>query len=143
MTLWIVITAADLDAVAGDTVAEALRTAMGTPFADVMRDRVNYVRNRISGRVDVSATALSVPPELRSQTAALICEALYPRLMLDIPEALKNIIARAYKDLDIAGTIDFPISAASDGAAIDQAAGVSPSFHPRHHHYSRHDESGI
>jgi len=120
MTTWLTIAATDLNDLLVGAQTTALRTAalasgQVDPFTNVMHLRCNYVRNRISGRVSLSATAYAVPPELKEQTCLLILESLQTRLpSLKLTEDQSRRIARAYKDLDIAGTVDLPISTADD-----------------------------
>lgn len=117
---WIVITAEDMNAYQVGAMMDALRTAaladgQTDPFAETMHDRCNYIRNRISGRTQISSTPYTIPPELKSQACLLILEAMQPRLPgLNLSEDHKTQIARAYKDLDIAATEDFPVSVPAD-----------------------------
>jgi hypothetical protein len=128
MKAWITIAVTDLNDYLVAAQLAALRTAalasgQSDPFTNVMHDRADYVRNRISGRVQLSATAYAVPPELKSQTCLLIIEAMQGRIpSLKLSDDQKTQIARAYKDLDIAGTEDLPISTATDSetAAVQQ-----------------------
>lgn len=128
MSAWIVITAADLNDYLVAAQASAVRTAalatgQSDPFANVMHDRCNYIRNRISKSVQISATAYAVPPELKTCACWLVIEALQTRLPpLRLTEDQKNLITRAYKDLDIAATDDLPVSIPDDP--------VSPSVNP-------------
>jgi hypothetical protein len=147
-TLWIVITAADLDDALVGAKASAIRTAalasgQADRFDNVMHARSNYVRNRIAGRCSLSATAYAVPPELKTQTCLLIIEQLqtvFPSLRLSDDQ--KNTISRAYKDLDIAGTVDFPISTATDAAAADVSI-PGPSITGKTRYYDSTAEDGI
>ena len=92
------------------------RRGQAAPLALTIQDRSNYIRNRISGRVLVSATPFAIPPELVTDAALLIFEALNVRLSLGIQlnDDQRSMIARAYKDLDIAGTRDMPIALPDD-----------------------------
>lgn len=130
---WIVIAVTDLERYLVAPQLDAIRTAalatgQADPFTETMHDRANYVRNRIAGRVQISATAYAVPPELVHQTALLIIEAMQGRIpMLELSEDQKRMISRAYDDLKLAGTADFPISAAADAAPaeVQPAGGIS------------------
>ena len=118
MAAWVVIAVTDLnDYLVGAQVtalrSAALASGQADPFTAVMRDRASYVRNRISKRINISATNYAVPPELKTATAWLILEAMQNRLPLMLSED-KRMIERAYKDLDIAGTDDLPISTPAD-----------------------------
>ncbi len=109
----------------------ALASGQADPFTNIMHDRCNYVRNRISKLISISATPYAVPPELKTTTCWLIIESMQTRIpQLKLTEDQKSLIARAYKDLDIAGTKDLPISTPSDpetpavqeGGAIKQVS---------------------
>jgi len=92
----------------------ALGSGQADPFTTVMQDRCNYIRNRISKRISLSATDYAVPPELKTTACALILEAMQTRLPFEFTDAQKRQIDRAYRDLDIAGTEDLPISIPDD-----------------------------
>jgi len=125
MSAWLVIVADDLNDVLLAPQMSALRTAalatgQADPFTESMEKRANYVRSRIAGRVQLSATAYAVPPELKHQACLLIMEAMQGRIpALRLTDDQKTQIARAYKDLDIAGTTDLPISTADDATTPD------------------------
>jgi hypothetical protein len=126
MSAWVVITKADLNncniAAVNDALSEeALAEGQADPFDDVMHARADYVRNRICGRVTLSATPYSVPPELLIQATWIVLETMIARLglALELTKDQLGMITRAYKDLDIAGTEDLPISAPDDAAAAD------------------------
>lgn len=129
MTSWLTIAVADLEDYLLEPQMTALRTValadgQADPFTKVMQDRCNYIRNRIAGRVQISATAYAVPPELKSQTCLLIIEAMQPRLaVLPLTEDQKTLIATAKKDLDIAGTSDLPISSPTDPTDVEAQSG--------------------
>lgn len=134
MASWLTITESDLrDYLVAGQLAALQNAALGggqtPPFERIMPDRVMYVRNRIAGRVKVSATPLTIPPELKTQTALLTIEALSVRLSigLELTEDQKTMIKRAYADLDIAGTEDFPISDADDAieAPVQSPGGIA------------------
>lgn len=119
MAAWINIVVTDLNDYLVGAQVSALRTAalasgQSDPFENVMHDRTNYVRARISKRISISATAYSVPPELKTCACLLIIEAMQGRLNLKLTDDQRSAIARAYKDLDIAATIDLPVSTPDD-----------------------------
>jgi hypothetical protein len=154
-TAWTTIAVEDLNdyLVAAQMTAlreSALADGQADPFTNIMHARCNYVRNRIAGRVDLSATAYAVPPELKTQTCLLIIEAMQGRIpSLSLTEDQRRQIARAYDDLKIAGTTDFPISTATDAATPETEGGaVTPSYSdedppggPRN--FDRDDQDGI
>lgn len=128
MSAWIVIAVTDLNDYLVAAQVAAMRTAalavgQSDPFTNVMHDRANYVRNRISRRIQISETAFAVPPELKGQTCLLIIEAMQGRLKLNLTEDQKTAISRAYRDLDIAATDDFPVSTPDDPVQPDVQAG--------------------
>jgi hypothetical protein len=93
----------------------ALADGQADPFTAIMHDRANYIRNRISKKIQISATAYAIPPELKTCACWLIIEAMQTRLPgLSLSEDQKSQISRAYKDLDIAATVDLPISDPTD-----------------------------
>lgn len=120
MAAWVVIAAADLNDYLVAAQVSALRTAalasgQADPFTNVMHDRANYVRNRISTRIQISETAYAVPPELKSCTCYLIIEAMQVRIpALKLTEDQRRLVDRAYKDLDLAGTDKLPVSEPDD-----------------------------
>lgn len=134
MAAWIVIAESNLDAYIVSAYADALRSAaLGDgqiePFGEIMRDRSSYIRNRISGRVSLSATPFAVPPELKTCAVMLITEAMSARLSiaLELTEDQRSMIRRAYIDLDMAGTEDFPISTPDDPITppVQSAGGIT------------------
>lgn len=119
---WIVIRLEDLaDYLLGPQLDALNSMALGSgqteAFTAVMHDRAAYVINRISRRLTISATPYAIPPELKTQVCLLIIEAMQTRLTLELTNDQKTVIARAYKDLDIAGTAEFPISDPADPVA--------------------------
>ena len=149
MTTWIVIAEEDLQDYLMAPQYSVLTTAVlaegqSNPFTNIMQARANYVRNRIAGRVHLSATDYAVPPELKDQTCWLILEKMSVRIpVLKLSQDQRDQIARAYKDLDIAGTQEFPISTASDSEEPDVSAGTNPSFADKNLNYERADQDGV
>jgi hypothetical protein len=134
MPAWINITADDLNdyLVAGQM--DALRSAalgdgQTDPFERIMQDRCNYVRNRISRRISISATPYAIPPELKTCASILIIEAMSGRLAIaiELTEDQRTMIRRAYSDLEIAATADFPVTLPDDAIAptVQSGGGVS------------------
>lgn len=130
MSAWVVITVADLNRYQVGALVEAVCTAalaegQANPFDETMHDRCNYIRNRIAKRIQRSLTPYAVPPELKGCAALLTLEALQPRIPgLNLSEDHKTQISRAYKDLDIAGTEDLPISMPDDPETPDVQSGA-------------------
>ena len=134
MAAWLNITDADLNDYLVAAQMNALRTAalgrgQANPFTSIMQDRCNYVRNRISKRISISQTAYAVPPELKTCTCMLIIEAMAGRLAVAVTltEDQVRMVKRAYDDLDIAGTDEFPISTPDDpiAPAVQTGGGIS------------------
>ncbi|NCC50903.1 MAG: hypothetical protein EOM20_06760 [Spartobacteria bacterium] len=120
MAEWVVITADHLaDYLVGAQLSAlrtaALATGQVDPFENVMHDRCNYVRNRIAERISISASSYAVPPELKTCACWLIIEAMQTRIPgLNLDEDQRDMIRRAYQDLDIAGTPKLRISVPAD-----------------------------
>lgn len=152
MSTWHVITRDDLKRYIVDPQLSAILTAaLGSgqddPFTETMQDRCNYVRSRISGRVTLSQTPYAVPPELVQAAALLVIESLFIRLAIGMAmtEDQVRMIARAYRDLDIAGTSDLAISIADDAVApnvASNAGGVTVVRRPAGVH-TRSDYEGL
>jgi hypothetical protein len=129
---WIVITTAHLDDYLVSDEMTALRavalrttpTAQADPFTNIMHDRANYVRARLKSRIRLSATAYAVPPELKTATCVLIIEGMANRLPgIVLGEQFQSQVSRAYKDLDIAATVDLPITEPIDPVDQDTQMG--------------------
>lgn len=125
MAAWTVILPADLNRFMVGAQVNALRSAalasgQADPASDTIRDKANYVRARIGGRVRLSATALSVPPELIEHVCMLVLETLSGRLPgLALSQDQVSRITRIYRDLDIAGKDEFPVTKADDPETMD------------------------
>lgn len=119
MVPWVVITVADLaDYLVGAQVTAlrqaALAPGQSDPFERIKADRCNYIRNRISKRISISATPLAVPPELKEHACMLVIESMQGRLDIELSEDQRSRLRRLYRDLDIAATEDFPVSSPDD-----------------------------
>ena len=131
MSAWIVVIADDLNDYLVAAQMSALRTAalgssQNDPFANVMHDRCNYIRNRISKRIQISSTAYAVPPELKTCACLLVIEAMQARIpSLKLTEDQKTLIKRAYADLDIAVKDELPISTPDDPMEPTVQSGTS------------------
>jgi len=128
MTAWTTISESDLEDYQVAALVEALRTAaLGSsqddPFSEIASDRIAYIRNRIAGRVTLSGTANTVPPELKAQTCWLILESMNNRLGIEPNQSQRDMIKRAYDDLKIAGTKDFAVSSADDAETPEVETG--------------------
>ena len=150
MTAWLTIKAADLEDYQVSALVEALRSAalgsnQADPFDAIAADRIAYIRNRIAGRVSLSGTASTVPPELKTCACWLILEAMLSRLSMDPEQQQERMISRAYKDLDIAGTPSFPITAPDDAApeADVQSGGSISVVTSPYNQPTRHSMDGL
>jgi hypothetical protein len=121
MVPWVVITVDDLaDYLVGAQLAALRQAALAQgqtdPFTRIMQDRCNYIRNRISKRISISATPHAVPPELKTCACLLIIEAMSVRLSIaiNLDEDQARMVRQAYRDLDIAATDEFPVSLPDD-----------------------------
>lgn len=100
MSQWIVITVDDLDdyLVAAQMTAlksAALGSGQTNPFTRVMPDVASRIRAEIaaSGKYQVSATANSIPPDLKTIACLMIIEAMQSRLpMLELSEDQRNLL---------------------------------------------------
>ena len=145
MSAWIVITAAHLDDYLLAQQAAAIRTlaladGQADRFSPLMQDRCNYVRNRISKRLQISLTPYAVPPELKTCACLLIIEAMQAGFpVLKLSEDQKTMIARAYKALDIAATDDLPISIPDDpiNPVVQATGGIEQATTPDRNVYRR------
>jgi hypothetical protein len=105
---WLTITLADLnDYLVGAQVAalnsSALASGQSARFTNIMTDMVNRIRVKIEScpRNHISATPLTVPPELKWATCYLIIEALQSAIpALQLTEDQRNQIAKANTQLD-------------------------------------------
>ena len=107
MSAWLTISLADLnDYLVGAQVAAlnstALAAGQSARFTNIMTDMVNRIRVKIEGcpRNHVSATPLTVPPELKWAACYLIIEALQAGIPgLRLTDDQRNQIARANDQL--------------------------------------------
>lgn len=151
MAEWITIQSSDLDRFMVGAQVNALRGAalsagQTDPSVETLRDKANYVRARIGGRVRLSSTPLAVPPELIEHVCMLALETLCGRLPgLVLSSDQVNRIGRIYKDLELAGTESFPISVATDPVVMpaDKTSGQMSIVSPGSSANSRNRMSGI
>jgi hypothetical protein len=110
---WIVITASDLNDYSVAAKVSALRTAalaggQTDPFDRVMPDVVATMRAQIGLNNEVSATANSLPPEVKTHGCWLVIAALQARLPgLKLTDEEKEMVkeARRYMEKIAAGDI--------------------------------------
>lgn len=124
---WITISAEDLNDYQVAAYINAARTAaleagQADPFDVVMPDIVNSVRDEVRAcpRNRVSATPLSVPPSLRSQTIYLIIEAMQGRLPgFALDDGIKTLVKDAKERLKRISLCEMPIDQPDDPLAVD------------------------
>lgn len=104
---WINLVATDLEDYLVAAQVSAMRTAalgdsQGDPFDKVMPDVVRDMRRKIEScpRNVLSATADSIPPELKKAACYLIIEALEGRLKLKVTEDQRKQIDKAEKQME-------------------------------------------
>lgn len=134
---WVTVADTDLDTYLTGIKTAALReTALAEgqtdPFDDSMRDVVNRIRNKIKSNPTnrVSATALTIPPELKTAACWLTLEAMNARIGLSrsiqLTEDQKTLIKKFEKDLEDVVTGDFSISNPIDPEDVDvQRPGIT------------------
>lgn len=121
-TAWIVITANHLNDYSAGAKVNALRTAalaggQADPFLTVMPDVVARVRAQIGSNKtnQLSATANSVSPDLKTHTCWLIIEAMQSRLPgLKLTDEEKNMVKKAEDYLARVAKGDFLVLAPTD-----------------------------
>ncbi len=127
MATWITLSAEDLNDYQVAKIVTAARTkalasGQADPFDIVMPDIVARVRAEIRGcaKNKVSATPLTVPPDLRSQTILLIVEAMQARLPgVALDDDIKTLIADARKYLQRVADCKVPIAQPDDPEPAD------------------------
>jgi hypothetical protein len=134
MAAWVIIKDSDLDdyllaAQMNALRSAALRPGQGNPFVRVMEDRAKYIQNRISNRIQISATPFAVPPELKTQACWLIIEAMAGRLAVAVKleDGQKTQIEDAKRDLDRAAKGELFISDPDDpvSPSVQTGGGIS------------------
>lgn len=152
-TTWIVIAAADLNDYAVGAKLNAARTAalaagQADTFAAVMADVAGSSRQKFrSGGYKVSATANSIPPELKGQICWLVIEKLVVRLGrgLALSEDEKTLVKDAKDDINKVADGKLDISAPADPEATPsiQDGGRLPSVGTRTRSHTREDQDGM
>jgi hypothetical protein len=107
-TAWIVIATTDLDDYLVGAQASAVRTAalaagQSDTFASVMNDVALRIRSKISScsTAQISATAQTIPPELKWAGVMLLIETLSGRIpSIKLTDDQKAMLSRAYTALD-------------------------------------------
>lgn len=125
MPAWITIAAADLNDYLVAAQFSALKSAaLGVgqtdPFPRVMADIVERVRREIQAcpTNKLSATANSIPPELKTQTCYLILEAMQARLPnLRLSDDQRTLISDAKDFLRRVAQCEIPITTPDDPLA--------------------------
>lgn len=151
MSAWITITAADLNDYMVAAQVSALRTAaLGSgqtdPFGRVMPDIVERIRLKIQSCPSnrLSATAQTIPPELKWAACYLILEALQVRIpSLKLTEDQKNQVDRAVTQLDRIADCKDRVSEPDDPESEASVPANSPNITGKTLSYSRTNQEGI
>ena len=129
---WLPITSEDVRSFLGDPLADAfasqLSAGFGDPsFAPAISASVSYLRSRISGRVPLSLAPDLIPSELKDTLCALVMQRLSTLVasVLPLTKSQESQIAQAYKDLLLAGTVDFPIAPAPDAGPLGKSSNAA------------------
>lgn len=125
MPAWITITSSDLNDYLVGAQVNALKTAalasgQTDPFPRVMADIVERARREIQAcpTNKLSATASTIPPELKSQACYLIIEAMQARLPgLKLTEEQRTLISDAKDYLKRIAKCEIPITEPPDPLA--------------------------
>ena len=151
MSTWIIITADQLNDYSVAAKVNALRTAalkagQADPFDAVMPDVVAAVRMQIQSCASnqVSATANSIPPELKSHVCWLIIQAMQARLPgLKLSDEEKDMVKKADRYMEKVASCEYKVSAPEEASDEVVQAGTSPAITPRTKRFERCDQDGI
>lgn len=134
MSAWITITAEDLNDYQVGAQVEALRTAaladnQADPFDNIAADVITRMRAEIQGHPSnrVSATAGTIPPDLKWVGCWLILEAMQTRLPgLELTEEQKRMIDDAHDYLKRVAKGEVPIETPNDpiAATVQTSSGI-------------------
>ncbi|TVP80456.1 MAG: DUF1320 domain-containing protein [Puniceicoccaceae bacterium] len=152
MIAWITLTTADIEDYLVGAQVSALRTAalspgQGDPVSEAIADISAEIRNYIRGCSSnvLSATAGTIPPELKRHAAALIIEAAQPRLKLRLSDDQKDAAENARRLLRDIAACKYPVASPTDPESqpADQGATVTPTISGRTKRYGRDSQDGI
>lgn len=126
-TNWISIASADVNDYLNGPQISALRSValaggQADPFTNIMGAVIDRIRNKLKPRFQVSATAQTVPPELKQIACLLIIEQMSARLpQLKLTDDQKTLIKDAKDELKLIDQNEgsVTITAPSDAAAQD------------------------
>jgi hypothetical protein len=128
MSTWITITVADLKAYLVGAQVTALQTAalasgQSDPVEDIIDEISGAMRLEIASCDDnvLSATANSIPPELKAEACALIIEAAQPRLKLKLSDDQKDAANNARRKLERIATCKLKVSTPADPETTETA----------------------
>jgi hypothetical protein len=131
---WVTVAASDLDTYLTGIKVDALQTAalsagQTDPFIDAHVDVIARIRNKIKSCSNyvVSATANTIPPELKSAACWLILEAMNARVGLSrgiqLTEDQKTLIKKFEDDLTAISKCDLVVSTPTDPEENNVQAG--------------------
>lgn len=128
MSTWITLTVADLRAYLVGAQITALQTAalgsgQSDPVEDIIDEIVGGVRLAIAScdHNVLSATADSIPPELKAEACALIIEAAQPRLKLKLSDDQKDAANNARRKLERIAECKLKVSTPADPETTETA----------------------
>jgi hypothetical protein len=129
---WITLTVTDIDDYLVGALNSALRTAalsagQDDPLAEIVTDISAEIRNYIRGCSTnvLSATAGTIPPELKRHACALVIEAAQPRLKLKLSEDQKTAAENARRLLDKIAACNYPVTDPTDPESTPNDQGAS------------------
>jgi len=151
MSNWITIAVTDLNDYLVAAQVNALRTAalasgQADPFTNVMRDVIAEVRFKIQScpANKLSATAYTIPPELKKTACYLILESMQNRIpALKLTEDQKGQVDRAVAQLNRIADCRDKITQPTDPIGTDATASSTPSIIAKPLSFTRINQDGI
>lgn len=152
MTAWIQLTTDDVEDYLVGAQVNAIRNAalaagQDDPLAEAITDISAEIRNHIRGCASnvLSATAGTIPPELRRHAVALVIEASQPRLRLKLSEDQTNAADNARRLLRDISACKYPVAEPDDPESTpgDQGATARPNISARTRRYGRDSQDGL
>lgn len=151
MSNWVTIAVSDLNdyLVAAQVTAlrsAALASGQADPFANVMRDVVNEIRFKVQSCAanKLSATPLTIPPELKKFACYLILESMQGRIpALKLTEDQKTQAERAVTQVNRVADCRDKVTQPDDPILEPTTAANSPRIESKTLKFSRCDQEGI
>ena len=146
-TNWVTITSADVESylIAAPALQAAALSGTDSALATIIPDVVNELRGTIaSHNYNISATAATLPPELRLTGIYLCIAALQSRANGETPAQLQKQIDKAENVLQMLREGKFAITAPTDPAANGYEENTpAPSTSPRTLSFDSASQDGI